>query len=170
MFLFRFNFQPYSEHWKCNNWFAQPARAGQRLNSHNSTKTSCFVGWLEKRVSREPVSRVLFKQTYPKRDICFSIAIHLGRLLPAASSNLPGHFWQDHQCWLNSYAPIWSCFGWGLPCHFCHQKCGALLPPLFTLTWHRQAVCFLWHFPWGHPRWRLSSILILWSPDFPLLS
>ena len=23
------------------------------------------------------------------------------------------------------------------------------------------AVCFLWHFPWGRPRWTLSSILIL---------
>jgi len=26
------------------------------------------------------------------------IAIRLGRLLPVASSNLPGHLWQDHQC------------------------------------------------------------------------
>ena len=25
------------------------------------------------------------------------IAIRLGRLLPVASSNLPGHLWQDHQ-------------------------------------------------------------------------
>ena len=34
----------------------------------------------------------------------------------------------------NSHAPIWSCFGWGLPCQVCHQTRGALLPPLFTLT------------------------------------
>jgi hypothetical protein len=24
--------------------------------------------------------------------------------------------------------PIWSCSGWGLPCHFCCQKRGGLLP------------------------------------------
>ncbi len=30
--------------------------------------------------------------------------------------------------------PIWSCSGWGLPCHFCYQKRGALLPHPFTLT------------------------------------
>ena len=30
--------------------------------------------------------------------------------------------------------PIWSCSGWGLPCRFCYQKRGALLPHHFTLT------------------------------------
>jgi len=30
--------------------------------------------------------------------------------------------------------PIWSCSEWGLPCHFCYQKRGALLPHPFTLT------------------------------------
>jgi len=29
---------------------------------------------------------------------------------------------------------IWSCSRWGLPCHFCYQKRGALLPHPFTLT------------------------------------
>ena len=29
---------------------------------------------------------------------------------------------------------LWSCSRWGLPCHSCHQKCGALLPHPFTLT------------------------------------
>ena len=27
-----------------------------------------------------------------------------------------------------------SCFGWGLHSRFCYQKCGELLPRLFTLT------------------------------------
>gem|GEM_PF-5738021 len=31
-------------------------------------------------------------------------------------------------------SPIWSCSGWGLPCHRCYQRRGALLPHLFTLT------------------------------------
>src|SRR6187551_4013115 len=30
--------------------------------------------------------------------------------------------------------PVWSCFGWGLPCPRCHQRGGALLPHPFTLT------------------------------------
>ncbi len=30
--------------------------------------------------------------------------------------------------------PIWSCSGWGLPCHHCYQQRGALLPHPFTLT------------------------------------
>src|SRR5258705_109192 len=30
--------------------------------------------------------------------------------------------------------PVWSCFGWGLPCPRCHQRGGALLPHRFTLT------------------------------------
>jgi len=36
---------------------------------------------------------------------------------------------------------------------------GELLPHPFTLTCFdtgpKQAVCFLWHFPWGHPRFPL---------------
>ncbi len=31
-------------------------------------------------------------------------------------------------------SPIWSCSGWGLPCHRCYQRRGALLPHLFTLA------------------------------------
>src|SRR6185503_11430002 len=35
--------------------------------------------------------------------------------------------------------PVWSCFGWGLPCPACHQAGGALLPHRFTLTcFHRR--------------------------------
>jgi hypothetical protein len=30
--------------------------------------------------------------------------------------------------------PIWSCSGWGLPCHRCYHRCGALLPHHFNLT------------------------------------
>ena len=30
-----------------------------------------------------------------------------------------------------------------------------------------QAVCFLWHFPWGRPRRPLAGIVVPWSPDFP---
>src|SRR3569623_3278465 len=30
--------------------------------------------------------------------------------------------------------PVWSCFGWGLPCPRRHRRGGALLPHHFTLT------------------------------------
>ena len=68
--------------------------------------------------------------------------------------------------------PIWSCTGWGLPCHPSHDGCGELLPRRFTLTLrlglaaslrasleHRGAVYFLWHFPSRHRAWPLASIL-----------
>jgi len=68
--------------------------------------------------------------------------------------------------------PIRSCSRWGLPCHPCCQGCGALLPHRFTLTLtpgypDGQAVCFLWHFPWGRPRRPLTGTVSPWSPDFP---
>jgi len=50
-------------------------------------------------------------------------------------------------------SPIWSCSGWGLPCHDGYPSRGALLPRLFTLTCAPvtntgpSAVCFLRHFP-----------------------
>jgi len=31
----------------------------------------------------------------------------------------------------------------------------------------REAVCFLWHFPWGRPRRPLTGTVLPWSPDFP---
>jgi hypothetical protein len=31
----------------------------------------------------------------------------------------------------------------------------------------RQAVYFLWHFPWGRPRRALPGTVFSWSPDFP---
>jgi hypothetical protein len=65
-------------------------------------------------------------------------------------------------------APIRSCSRWGLPCQHRYRHCGALLPHRFTLArGEPQAVCFLWHFPWGHPRRTLSGTVFPWSPDFP---
>ena len=36
--------------------------------------------------------------------------------------------------------PIWSCSEWGLPCHYCYQQRGALLPHHFTLTSKRRYI------------------------------
>ena len=64
---------------------------------------------------------------------------------------------------------------WGLPCppHYCGS--GALLPHLFTLTWHPlesrlEAVCFLWHFPSNGLESTLPDVIrhtALRSSDFP---
>ena len=49
---------------------------------------------------------------------------------------------------------------------------GALLPHRFTLTSATtsrklpSAVCFLWHFPAGHPDWPLASTLPFGAPTF----
>ena len=65
-------------------------------------------------------------------------------------------------------APIRSCSRWGLPCQPCHQGRGALLPHRFTLaSGEPEAVCFLWHCPWGRPRRLLAGTVFPWSPDFP---
>jgi hypothetical protein len=67
-------------------------------------------------------------------------AIHLGRRLPGASSNLPGRPDPDtgpghHRLRADARAvPIRFCSRWGLPCRFRCRKRGALLPHRFTLT------------------------------------
>ena len=40
-------------------------------------------------------------------------------------------------------------------------------PTLSPLPGQARAVCFLWHFPWGHPRRTFSGAVFPWSPDFP---
>src|SRR5690606_19600617 len=55
--------------------------------------------------------------------------ISLGALLPTPSSSLPG---TDSGAGRPS-SPIWPCSEWGLPCHLCYQRRGALLPHRFTL-------------------------------------
>ena len=54
--------------------------------------------------------------------------------------------------------PIRACSGPGLPCLPACTGSGGLLPHRFTLT-ACAAVYFLWHFPWGCPRWALPTAL-----------
>jgi hypothetical protein len=49
------------------------------------------------------------------------------------------------------------------------RSCRPVSPlPAGCLADLARAVCFLWHFPWGRPRRRLSGTVFPWSPDFPL--
>jgi hypothetical protein len=101
-------------------------------------------------------------------------AIHLGRRLLGASCNQPGQRRGSRLAHRANpprrAAPIRFCSRWGLPCHLCCQRRGALLPHPFTLAAAGEpasAVCFLWHFPWGCPRRPLAATVDPWSPDFP---
>lgn len=38
---------------------------------------------------------------------------------------------------------------------------------LSPLPLRREAVCFLWRYPWGRPRRALPAAMSSWSPDFP---
>ena len=78
------------------------------------------------------------------------MAIYLGPLLPAASSNLPARFGRTAR------HAAWFCSRWGLPCQPSHLGRGGLLHHLCTLT-QKRAVCFLWHYPASHPGWPLAT-------------
>ena len=100
-------------------------------------------------------------------DYGAATTIPLARPSLAGSSDLPGGSdgpsvaRRDRRARL----PIWSCSVRGFACHRCYQRCGALLPHLFTLTHRsprsgpRRAVCFLCHFPSGCPDRALPGAL-----------
>jgi len=83
------------------------------------------------------------------------VNIHLDRPLLAASSSVPAD-WASSLCpRRHTTAGTPSCLAPGgvyraAPVTW---RAGALLPHRFTLTSsrRREAVCFLWHYPAGHP-------------------
>nr|AOE13142.1 hypothetical protein [uncultured bacterium] len=92
--------------------------------------------------------------------------IYLALTLQSGSNDLPIEIGRVA---LNSRF-TWSFSSQGLPCHFCHQKCGELLPHLFTFTNNKLLeVYFLLHF-----LYLLKQVLpvrkcdTLCCPDFPL--
>ena len=111
---------------------------------------------------RRPVSRVLFR---PKAVTI----IPLDRPLLTGSRDLPGCSRAVSPVSRSSRdIPIRSCSRRGLPCRSCCQSRGGLLPHPFTLPClARQAVCFLWRYPSGHPGRALPAAFSPWSPDFP---
>jgi hypothetical protein len=70
-------------------------------------------------------------------------------------------------------ALIWPCSGWGLPCRFCYQNRGGLLPHHFTLAGspHKLRVAnvggfFLLHFPSPYNARPLAGILLYGARTF----
>ena len=60
--------------------------------------------------------------------------------------------------------------GFALPLLLPVARCALTAPfhPYLALAFaFRQAVYFLWHCPWGHPRRQLTGTVFPWSPDFP---
>lgn len=78
------------------------------------------------------------------------MVIHLGGALPPPSRSLP---WQSKRLKTKHaqtnvlIASTWPCSQWGLPCHFCCQKRGVLLPHHFTLTPLKGRFIFCGAFP-----------------------
>jgi hypothetical protein len=92
--------------------------------------------WLERpfsdRSASRPVSRVLYGLgALRRRDVA---AIHLGRVSPRASCNLPGRRAGNAPRVAPHAVPIRSCSRCGLPCRPCCQGRGGLLPHPFTLA------------------------------------
>ncbi len=115
------------------------------------------------RTSR-PVSRVLYGGL---RRVTI---IPLGRPLPDASRNLPGRLAgkpAGTEVPRRPYSVLLP-VGFAMPVPSPAPR-WALTPPFhpYLLNRSRQAVCFLWHFPWGHPRRALPGTVFPWSPDFP---
>ena len=74
------------------------------------------------------------------------------------------------QCGPHYRSPIWSCSGWGFPCHACYQSRGALLPHHFTLTCALRRIGGIFSVALSVGS-RLPGVTwhpALWSPDFPL--
>src|SRR5262249_8491993 len=106
---------------------------------------------IEFKTSQRAVSRILF---LPKQVT----AIPLAPPSLVESSDRPGGSTDGPSApTCAGGLPIWSCSVRGFACHPCCHERGALLPHLFTLTLLRPkrsgggAVCFLCHFPSGHP-------------------
>ncbi len=124
-----------------------------------------------------PVSRVL----YPAPKIREAMTIHLGRLLPDASSNQPGQRSGKDPGRLSPphAAPIRSCSRWGLPCRArCRcARCALTAPfhpylPAKFACGEGRRFAFCGTFPEASPRRRplrraLPGTVFPWSPDFP---
>jgi len=108
-------------------------------------------------VSR-PVGRVLCPR------LRGATVIHLGLPLPAASCGLPASIGRSRPQTLaqgTMWFPSWPCSGWGLPSRRSHlRRWWSLTPPFHPYPRAGAgAVCFLWHYPAGHPGSALPTTL-----------
>ena len=83
------------------------------------------------------------------------MAIHLGWLLPATSSNLPGHRYRIAPVARGNACPymVLLRMGFTMPVLLPARRCALTAPfhPYRHIRFRHPAVCFLWHFPWVAP-------------------
>ncbi len=104
------------------------------------------------------------------------VTIHLGRVSPHASRNLPERSTRKQgriRGCRRSYSVLLP-VGFAVPSPLPAPRCALAAPfhrhpqsgrPEGRLS--RRAVCSLLHFPWGRPRRVLPGTVFPWSPDFP---
>jgi len=99
-----------------------------------------------------------------------AMTIHLGRLSPGASRDRPGWRSENGPGQQADPPPLLGLAPGGVyravPVTSDAVRSYRTLSPLPEIN---QAVCFLWHFPWGRPRRALPGTVSPWSPDFPRL-
>ncbi len=149
---------------------AAPARAGQprrmiRRSGGIQEMCSAEVTKAAKKRASWPVSRVLygFASEETKRG-SHSSGTALARSLvqPTRTTRLETGWALAHPC--RPYSVLLP-VGFAVPSMLPWPR-WALTPPFHPYS-ASGAVCFLWHFPWGHPRRTLSGTVFPWSPDFP---
>lgn len=144
------------------NQQARPRAQPAELKSSLRSRARKIASW--------PVSRVLYGPRPLRRENV--AAIHLGRMLPCASRNLPGRWAGNSPRGFPLAPPLFGLAPGGVyrAAPVASRAVGSY-PTLSPLPRIRQsrtvAVCFLWHFPWGRPRRPLTGTVFPWSPDFP---
>ncbi len=100
------------------------------------------------------------------------MVIHLGRPLLDASCDRPGRRLRNIACRIfanparRPYLVLLPT-GLAMPSLSPATRCALTAPFHPYQSPKGLAVYFLWRFPWGRPRWTLSSVVFPWSPDFP---
>ena len=104
-----------------------PPRAERRAEGDGAarclrTKPELRQRGAAKESVRWPVSRVLYRLRGGDHSSGMGVATHLTRPTRTTMRKT------------SRAVPIWSCSRWGLPCHLCCQRRGALLPHHFNLA------------------------------------
>ena len=135
----------------------KPCSGGVFLSGSRDCSLASMAGKAEKdKNASRPISRVLYGLRALRRGNV--AAIHLGRLLPDASRNLPGRWAGNSPRGFPRTIPIRFCSRWGLPCRFRCRSRGGLLPHPFTLTAHEaRRFAFCGTFPGVAPAGRYPA-------------
>ena len=115
---------------------------------------------------RRPVSRVLCRPPFGRRDDHSSGPSVAGRFSRPTRTARAGEALPEQAPARRPYSVLLQA-GLAMPSPSPGPR-WALTPPFHPYPQPRPwAVCFLWRYPWGHPRRALPAACSPWSPDFP---